>query len=194
MFRRRRGGFGGRIQRPREPKMWDRFKCAVLDGSNIFAAPAGVTLWDPSAMVAGDQDLRLTLMRLMVDGHVAITLTGAANPSETNVAFGIYLAGSDEGLRDPTLPNASDRHADWLWLNHSAVGVTLASPILIGGNIGTRNIQNTTGLTDIRTKRKVDQDQLIKLSIRFRSAVGAVSAATVQAELYSSVLYQRTMR
>lgn len=192
MFRRRNSSFSRKG--PREPKMWDRFGAATLNGQNIFGAPQTVVLWDPSTVIAGNQDLRLTLMRMMVDGKITVTLTGGANPSAHTVSMGIYM-GSAGDVRDPSLPAGLDAKTDWLWIKHSVVQQGTASPILaIADQALTRNLQNQNGLLDIRTKRKVDQEENIIFSIRFNDALSTVSTATAQVELWSSVLYQRTMR
>jgi len=164
-----------------------------LNGTSIFAVPQVVTLWDPTNVIVGQQDLRLTLMRLMLDGYIAVTLTNAANPSVTVVSLGIYL-GTPTEIRDPSLPAAVDRNTDWLWLNHEKQTIVAASPVLL--NVGfQRVLQNTTAnMVDLRTKRKLEMDQVISLAIRFNDGNSAATGATVSTNLWTSVLYQRTMR
>lgn len=189
---RRRGGFRGK--KFREPRMWDRVAATSANGTSIFAAPFVTALWDPTLIIAGNQDLRLTMMRLMVDGEISVTLTGGANPSSHIVSMGIYL-GSPGEVKDPSFAAAGDVRSDWLWLSHTPVFQNAASPFFaVATGALTRNLENTVGLLDVRTKRKLDQDQQVLFAIRFRDPLSAVSAATTTTQLFSSVLYQRTPR
>lgn len=194
MFRKRRAFRGSR---PREPKMWDRVPASPASGVNVLNVVGRVVLWDPSTVVAGNQDLRLTLMRLMLDGAYQVNIAGgttAAGDLYTS-SLGIFLGAVGES-RDPSLAAAADEKSDWLFLAH------FAFPALAAGTAFTfnlqRNIQNQGTLIDVHAKRKVDQDQNLIFVYRLTSPDlingHAPATAVLNAQLYSSVLYQRTMR
>lgn len=205
MFARRRA-FRGRGRGFREPTAWDRVNISV-GSTGILNVPGVTTLWDPTAIIAGPQDLRLTMMRLMLSGtfglHTTCASTGAAGDVvAVRLAMGIYM-GSPSESKNPLLLATTDQQADWLWHHSYALFFTLTGAITaanFGGALPTRNLQNTIGLIDIRSKRKVDQDEQIILAYAAETSaldnnIGFnLTAASIAFKLTSSVLYKRTSR
>lgn len=182
--------------------MWDRAPATPQSAGNVLNTTVSTTIWDPTSVIAGAQDLRLTLMRLLVDGALSVTLAGgtAAIGDIYLISTGIAMVGPSESGADPSLGSAAAEHEDWLWLHHDELVITAgASPFIFPlSNLLIRNLENQTALLDVRAKRKVDQDQVIKISIRVTSPDivngHAPATAVVNHQLFSSVLYQRTGR
>lgn len=208
MFARRRRRFRGKGFR--EPTMWDRFPVSVLNNVNIAGATVGsVILWDPTSVVAGHQDLRLTQMRLMVDGGLVVGYTfssvGAAG-DEIIIPFnfGVYM-GTNGELRNPSLADVAGEQTDWLFLQHTFATVTPSGAITAANAafFFERNLQNQAPLLDIRSKRKLEQDEQLIMSFNvpttnsaYRNGSSAfnISTAVIAGQLFSSVLYKRTGR
>lgn len=204
MFRRRRRAFSGK--RFREPLMWDRFPVSNVSAVSILDAATAVTVWDPTSITAGSQDLRLTMRRLMLGGglafHGTIGSTGAAGDVfSVQFGLGVYLSSSGD-VRNPLLTATADKQTDWLWLSQFILSLTLTGAITtinFAGNV-LRNVENQLQLIDIRTKRKVDQEQQLLLSIAGSSlaldnTIGVtLTGLNTSTRFTSSVLYSRTGR
>lgn len=188
---RRRAGFSRK--KFREPTNWDRVKMIGQSGTSIFTgAGTAIIVWDPTQLISGGQDLRVTMRRLMIDGACAFTVTGGAVGNPIVVSAGIYIAGAGEPFRNPSLTALADERTDWLWLGHSNFFQNVASPATAAFT-QLRNIQNQPLLIDLKANRKLDQDQVIYMTFDV-PAQFAVSAATITHQFYSSVLWQRTSR
>lgn len=185
---------------PREPVSWDRFRVAAAAKNNILNTVAGYTLFDPTAVVQGNQDLRLTMMRLMVDVLYVVGLSGgtAAAGDVYNLGMGIAILGVAEPVPDPLMSTAAAQRTDWLWLSAITLLVPGVPAVFTAANVS-RNLQNQLNLVDIKAKRKLDQDQVIKLMFRVdgtevNQTGHSPGTATVANDTNVSVLYQRTMR
>lgn len=191
----------------REPVMFDRREGSTGGvGTNIAAAgAAGVaafsTLFDPTNVIAGMQDLRLTLRRLRVLLSGVATLGGAGGAVANDVFtifMGITLASPAE-TPDPAVIGATGQRDDWLWLYTQQLQFTGAAPQSFSV-IPTYNLKNQIGLIDVRAMRKIDQDQTIQFVAKVNTAepsltsAHTVATATLQFQLVSSALYSRTMK
>lgn len=212
-FRRRR--FGGRSARPREPLIFDRRNVPLTEGQNIFAASTAAiaTLFDPTNVIAGMQDLRLTVRRIRFTACFTVNIVGATLVQ--NDAIALYLGvlmGQPSENAVPSLIAAGGQREDWLWLGTTSLVFGAAAPQNFTPSI-LRNIENqaggafAVGLIDIKAQRKVDQDEAILLYAQVDNtnqpggsrsltnvAHNATAATIVTGSVVSSVLYSRTMK
>lgn len=196
-FRRRtRGSF--RSRGSREPLMWDRAE--VLQRSALgFGVVDFAVLFDPSTIVAGNQDLRVTVRRVLL--YVSPFLVFSAAVAQALVfGMGIYIKRVGEPARDPLLAAAADQRADWMALQYKGVVVGagaqttflgVADTLITGG-------ARSSLLFDVRAMRKMDQDEQLVLchnDKRIDAADFAAPTETARAvNVESSVLYSRTKR
>lgn len=209
----RRRSFG-RARKPREPVMQDRRVIHVTANTNILSDQTSgqplvspiATLWNPTDVVAGMQDLRLTMRRLRVSFVISTTITGAGlgNGDIIPLYFGIALSTAGEQA-DPSVAGTRGQRDDWLWLAMVPQQFTGASPQSFVNLPVLRNIENQPNFIDIRTQRKLEQDEVILLyamvlSLAPNGSVGSNSpdtlptAATLRGQVQTSVVYERTMR
>lgn len=193
---------------PREPVNFERFPiagagtafAALGDGTTIGA---GFTVFDPTAVVVGAQDLRLTVIRLrLMRGTIVSKITGGTAAAGDIIAFfeGILMteAGSPTTEQDPAQSNAASQRADWLYLGQGPVALTAALPSATAIT-NPWNEKNALSLIDVKSKRKLDQGQILKYIVGVKTTTvegnaHTVTAGTLNGVAVSSVLYQRTMR
>lgn len=191
-FSHRKAGF------PREPVLWDRANSSLYAGSNVKDTAAGATIWAPGSDIAGSPDTRSTHRRIMCSTFFVFELAGGTlavgDVYEANI--GIYMGGAGETTRDPSLAAASDENVDWLFLESFPIGITAAPQGFVHQPI--RNAANQPGLIDLKTMRKIDQDQRIFISVKVRGTDLVAGHAPATIVVYSraeiSALWQRTMR
>lgn len=207
-FRHRR--FGGAGRRPKEPVAQDRRLVSNAGGAanqNIFGSsvPAILTLFNPTDVIAGMQDLRLTLRRLRfsLTGSYVVTHNGAA--TDTFICyFGVALTTLNENA-DPSIISALGQRDDWMVLFQDEItGASPVTRILTGPLL--RNIENQLYLFDLRTQRKLEQDELVQLYMQISNQNQAggsrsladqtknATAATANMVATVSAVYSRTMR
>lgn len=195
MFRRRAfRGKGGR--RYREPRNWDRPPDAtVVDTSGVFSQLITQVLFDPTLVVAGNQDLRLTLVALRFSFvHKLVFTAGAIVPLV--LEYGVYVADVGEPARDPSFVAAADAHTDWMWHASSLIFPGTAA-VTVANGTGI-NTMNGNDVARIGVKRKLSQDEQVVLVAKvFRADPAADAAPTISRQtLFASrsALYQRTSR
>lgn len=189
--------------------MQDRRHIVITPGTSIFrsgvtqgVAPVA-TLFNPTDVIAGMQDLRLTLRRLRFSLAIVPTITGAGLVANDVIILyaGVTLATAGE-LANPAIDTGTGQRDDWLWLGQFPMVFGGASPqsfFSLTAGIE-RNIENQTGLIDIKAQRKLEQDELISLYLVVNNdaSIGATvnvpTAAVVSGEVTTSVVYERTMR
>jgi len=208
----RRRSFSGGAKRPHEPVMFDRRNISFVDppgaGLGIFGATVGpvATLFDPTNVIAGMQDLRLTLRRLRFSFGAVVTVTGATlvTGDVISLYWGVALCKAGEA-NDPSCAGTTGQRADWLWLETQA--------LIFGGNSpqsftvgGLRNVENQNGLIDIKAQRKVDQDQVVALyaiisngnhegqAASDTGSTHTATAAVINGSILTSAVYSRTMK
>lgn len=194
-----RRSFSRRGSIPREPVSWDRSNIGT-SGTAVKDVVGAAVLFDPTAIVAGSQDLRLTIRRILLSLSSIFTVAGgtAAVGDAYEAGFGIYVNRVGESpLPNPLLPTAADQRADWLWLDTAPLLMTAAPPSNFS-YIGMANLKNTPGLIDVKAMRKLDQDERLTLlaTVRGTDIVNGHAPATItwNARSEASVLYSRTMR
>lgn len=195
MMRRFKRSFRGG-KRPKEPVSWDRREASAFNAS-AFGTPFALQVFDPTLFVSGNQDTRLTVRRLFLDIFPTFTFSAAVAQA---LVLGIGVELIDNGaasFHDPLMPAAADQRADWLFLAH------VLTPISAGAGVYTASDTGFQGLPSkfspiIRSMRKVDQDQVISVSINLKRLDAATFAAPTQTRsgvvIDSSVLFSRTMK
>lgn len=192
----RRAAFRGRGRRSREPLNWDRIaQVQAVDTSGVYSTLVSVTLFDPTTVVAGSQDLRLTVRRIRFEWGVKLVYGAGANVPQVIYA-GVYPRRATEAIADPSFANASDQRADWMW--HSAIGVLPATAAFTLFLAQDDNVIDGSDRSSIRVNRKLDQDMLITLVTKIqRDDPAADALPTVSRQVLTagaSTLYSRSMR
>lgn len=199
-FRRRSFHRGARA--PREPLFWDRLpQQTTVDVSGVYGAVAGITVFDPTTVIAGNQDMRITVRRIRFVFATKLVDTAGSNIGQM-VAAGIYVARAGEPDRDPLYTAAADERTDWMWHWSTTIfGAAAAETIIVGPAAGSAQGANAidgNDLCSVRAMRKLDQDEVIRLVFsrkRLDPAVDAAPTTTRQViGVIPSTLYQRTMR
>lgn len=184
---------------PREPLFWQRRLQSFGALADSLAATRDVVIFDPTADVPSAQDGRVTLRKLIVEASLFYAPTGgtlAAN-DQYSIGIGIYMRGVSEPARNPLMAAATDQSADWLWLQYQSFIAPSASFTL---NVRpTSNLFNQDERVDIKSMRKLNEDQVIALSTRFDGVEIGQSGHTpgsvnFSARILISSLWQRTMR
>lgn len=197
-MRRFKRSFG--MRSAREPRVWVRNRAAVAAGS-ILDSIQNVTLFDPTAVVAGSVDTRLTAMRTIIsfsDAMDVVTLNTAVTGDVFEVSEGVCFCGVSD-VTNPSLTTTPGKETDWLWLRKTLLFAVTGSTIYTGKapNHGPRGYDTNT--LDIIAKRKVDQQEILRYSVILNSTAingsgHTLSAAARTVVLSSSVLFQRTRR
>lgn len=185
-FRRRSFGGGGRGRGTREQLVWAR-GISSFTLSNVTPLGA-IAIFDPAVAIATGLDERLTVRRIKLGFQRAITASVGALSAISFTDQGIYLGGTSETVRTPSLLAAADRQADWLYLRRSPFTNPSAGALL-----GITPILEEDTTIDVRAMRKVDVDQQIVAVFSAPTALFATSW-TITITEFHSVLFQRTRR
>lgn len=194
----RRRGFsrkGGR-----EPTIWTRTKLTIGPGASMAGTNVAATIADPATLpgVGSTTDQRWTMMRGLFQLNLIMQSTVPAGSlvGDTTIAYlGIFMGSSGESPN----PETPTQNIDWLWFDQARlVAVAAGAGTVTIVPTATRNLQNQSGLLDLKTKRKLDADEVLRLIIR-GDVTDVVSghnatAMTVSGTIMCSVLWKRTMR
>lgn len=200
-MRLRRRGFSRGSRR--EPGIWVRQNISI--GSADIATQLAITVADPSLLpaVAGtDQRYTLTRLMLSIAPEVQVTTPAATIQGDSwRVATGLFF---DAPSESPNVLSVVPT-TDWLYLANGLIpaginGVQVISALGIIRDLYTRNQHNTPGFLDLKTKRKCDADEVVRLIIRFDGAEifatghNIVAATPAAFRIISSSFWKRTLR
>lgn len=182
--------------------MWFRARVVGTLNQNSLGTGniATFTLFDPTAVTAGQQDVRYTIRRILISPVLQITGsggTGAAN-DVYRAAYGIYVRRTGESLPNPDLINPIDQDADWLWKAVATTNPIAGVPFTIN-NVLLSNHKNQQLLLDVKAQRRLDnKDQLVFLAqldnYEITGTGHTLGASVCNGVIDTSVLYQRAMR
>lgn len=196
MFARRRA-FRGRGRAQREPVSWDRRELSTYSAS-AFGVVQSVTVFDPTVFVAGTQDVRLTVRRLLLEVFPTVTFSAAV---AQGIIFGIGVEFRDASstAHDPLLTGTTDQQADWLYLGRTIFGIAAGPGTVVLGDSRLRGKMDwDVFCPNIRAMRKCDQEEVLSVNFNMKRQDPATFAApTVTRQGFvvdSSVLFSRTMR
>lgn len=182
---------------PREPLNWDRISYTEqVDTSAVYSAVVQITLFDPTTVTVGNQDLRLTIRRIRFAFDFQVVFAGGGNIQQ-RAFFGIYVARQGEPSRDPSFTSAtSDQRTDWMWRSSQPFHPAGATDQFWIAS--TQNVLDNEDQPSVRANRKLDEEELVVMTARIlRSDPSRDGAPTVSRQtlsVSSSNLYQRTMR
>lgn len=176
--------------------MWDRQETSFFS-ANAFGTVSELAIFDPRTVISGNQDLRLTIRRVLLDIDILFTFS-AAVAQPLIVGIGLYARRVTEGAHDPLLTAAEDQRADWMWLTHFNFTIAAGAGSYVTGEFGSQVNGTSLNHPSIRAMRKLDQDELLVLAANTKRADPATFAAPTQTRFGivadASVLYSRTMR
>jgi len=197
MRARNRGFSRGRIGAPREPVAWSRTP-VELTATNAKDTSVATTLFQPRNVNFGALDVRTTIMRLHAMLWTPFVFAGGSVVAGDvmTVYAGIAMVDDTASALNPDLSTSADEDADWLWLGEVATIATGANFTFLPN--WTSNPLNFPGGIDVRSKRKLNNGQLLALYLKAKGSsidLGhSSSTVTVSSRSQVSALWQRTMR
>lgn len=179
---------GGR----REPTFWNR---QPFDSGAVGVATTRVSFafFTPGAFNTTSQDTRVTALRT----HISVLLT-MISPVVAAAAWfdwsvGMEKAETGSPAADPTIVLPADATADWLYLQKGAVQIAGANfeagSFWSGMSGGGASLEQ-----DIKSKRKLDANEELRLNFTLAPSSGATVGATWRIRFVASTLWQRTLR
>lgn len=175
--------------------MWDRNELTGFAATG-FGTVLGVDVFDPTAIVAGNQDLRVTIRAMRLTIFPTFTFSAAVSQGLV-IGLGAYIRRATETIRDPLLPAAADQRADWMYLAYENFSIAAGAQVIIASDT-TFQGDNSIFRPRIRAMRKMDQDELVTVCLNAKRLDAGTFVAPTQTRvgmvIDASVLYSRTRR
>lgn len=170
----------------REPLVWSR---GTFSGAINAAGGTGVaTVFAPTALVAGTIDTRLTLRRFKM--HIMPVAVAARANNSSFLLLGLALSSIGAPAPSPAMLTTAGQQEDWLFL-----GVYDISAYFNATAVDNPGYDRVIHI-DVKSMRKVDQDQVVSISWDIFNPTTGVrdTTATLALNGVSSSLFSRTRR
>jgi len=156
-----------------------------------FATPTSQVIGDPTILPGSalgfDQNRTIRRIRLNVNAAFFNDIPGT--PVTGEFICGVYVANSDSAVRSPAFASADDLETDWLdmWLMPFRSDTTLSAT-----NTVVYAYDHVANNRDIRTNRKLENDEVIVFTMIPNSLTGAIALDSGNVDLQQSLLWTAT--
>lgn len=192
-FRRHSGG-----RRAKEPVSWLRSETFTRNATLGLGTALQTVIFDPESVVFGAVDTRITVRRIKLEVFPLVTVTVNAAAQVLICGMGVFMGDASLPQRNPNLVTEEDQETDWLYLSHRPLTIAAGAASYTLENFQRGNTAWDAFAPDIRSMRKLDNQQVLLCTIAFKQLdITDFTAPTVTvgaSMIDASVLYSRTMR